>query len=266
MTMETGATAALIGLGVSSCCIIEKVMEIVEEISPKHLTVEELRTRSELVEGSVKADQVVAVQQDKKGERCARITLQVGQLCLHSLVQQPLPADARTIQHSDVVGMLVPSSTLAFLELGWSGSKRGHVTIRLAPDTPLARQFVLLCTGQQGHSFINTKLFDRRNHHPSWECVIGGDYEEKDGNGGAPLLPDLNWGYQSSGRAVGSLFPAGSSHSAQFAILTRTLHDGQLMPDVFEEVVSELNVVREAANNSNITDVTVMDCGVVLPL
>ncbi|XP_069180901.1 uncharacterized protein, partial [Procambarus clarkii] len=304
-TTETGATADPVHLGDSDSSIMTKVKEITGEISQKEITVEDLRRMMEpvkslveagrvvavksLVEASrvvavkslveagrvvavkrlVEAGRVVAVQEDQDGRRSARITLQDGQLYLHPLLRQPTPAHAHTLQESDVVGVLDPSCTLAFLDLGWAGSTRGRVTIRLTPDTPLARQFVLLCTGQRGHTYRNTKLLMVVDKGYPGERVVGGDYESNDGKGGAPLLPDLRGQYQQSGQAgaVGSRWwPPGGPKSAQFIIITRDRQAGRQRPYVFGDVVSGLDVVRAAVNHSDITEVTVVDCGVVLPL
>ncbi|XP_069192223.1 peptidyl-prolyl cis-trans isomerase-like [Procambarus clarkii] len=222
----------------------------------------------EPVKRLVEAGRVLAVQEDQDGRRSARITLQDGQLFLHSLLRQPTPADAHTLQESEVVGVLEPSCTLAFLDLGWAGSTRGRVTIRLTPDTPLARQFVLLCTGQRGHTYRNTKLLQVWDKGEPWDRVEGGDYESNDGKGGAPLLPDLQGQYRESGRAgaVLSWWGPGGPMSAQFAITTRDRQDGVQWLNVFGDVVSGLDVVRAAVNHRDIREVTVVDCGVVLPL
>ncbi|XP_069180690.1 uncharacterized protein [Procambarus clarkii] len=298
-TTETGATADPVHLGDSDSSIMTKVQEITGEISQKEITVEDLRRMREpvkrLVEAGrvvavkslleagrvvavkrlVEAGRVVAVQEDQDGRRSSRITLQDGQLYLHPLLRQPTPAHAHTIQESDVVGVLDPSCTLAFLDLGWAGSTRGRVTIQLTPDTPLARQFVLLCTGQRGHTFRNTKLLEVENKGHPGEYVVGGDYESNDGKGGAPLLPDLQGQYRQSRQAgavwSGSVvaawcWPPGGPTSALFAIATRVHQAGPQWPYVFGDVVSGLDVVRAAVNHSDITEVTVVDCGVVLPL
>ncbi|XP_069193782.1 uncharacterized protein [Procambarus clarkii] len=267
MTTETGATADPVHLGDSASSIMNKVQEITGQIPQKQLTVGDLRMR-EPVKRLVEAGRVLAVQEDQDGRRSARITLQDGQLFLHSLLRQPTPAHAHTLQESEVVGMLEPSCTLAFLDLGWAGSTRGRVTIRLTPDTPLARQFVLLCTSQRGHTYRNTKLLEVGNKGQPTEYVAGGDYESNDGKGGAPLLPDLQGQYRESGRAgaVWARYVLGGPWSAQFVITTRDRQGGHHWPRVFGDVVSGLDVVRAAVNHSDITEVTVVDCGVVLPL
>ncbi|XP_069163397.1 peptidyl-prolyl cis-trans isomerase-like [Procambarus clarkii] len=269
MTTETGATGDPVHLGDSASSIMNKVQEITGEILQKQLTVEDLRRRMrEPVKRLVEAGRVLAVQEDQDGRRSARITLQDGQLYLHPLLRQPTPAHTHTLQESEVMGVLEPSCTLAFLDLGWAGSTRGRVTIQLTPDTPLARQFVLLCTGQRGHTYRNTKLLQVWDKGEPGECVRGGDYESNDGRGGAPLLPDLQGQYRGSGQAgaVGAWYEPGDPTSAQFIIITRDNQDGDQWSDVFGDVVSGLDVVRAAVNHSDITEVTVVDCGVVLPL
>ncbi|XP_069193347.1 peptidyl-prolyl cis-trans isomerase-like [Procambarus clarkii] len=269
MTTETGATADPVHLEDSASSIMNKVQEITGEIPQKQLTVEDLRRMvREPVKRLVEAGRVLAVQEDQDGCRSARITLQDGQLYLHPLLRQPTPAHAHTLQESEVVGVLEPSCTLAFLDLGWAGSTRGRVTIRLTPDTPRARQFLLLCTGQRGHTYRNTKLFQVVDKGRPGERVRGGDYESNDGVGGAPLLPDLQGQYRESGQAGAVLAWGGlrGPRCAQFAIATRDRQVGDRWSCVFGDVVSGLDVVRAAVNHSDITEVTVVDCGVVLPL
>ncbi|XP_069161680.1 peptidyl-prolyl cis-trans isomerase-like [Procambarus clarkii] len=268
MTTETGATADPGHLGDSASSIMDKVQEITGEIHQKQLTVEDLRRMREPVKRLVEAGRVLAVQEDQDGRRSARISLQDGQLYLHPLLRQPTPAHAHTLQEREVVGVLDPSCTLAFLDLGWAGSTRGRVTIRLTPDTPLARQFVLLCTGQRGHTYRNTKLLQVWNKGLPWESVVGGDYESNDGEGGAPLLPDLQGQYRRSARerAVWARYVPGGPKSAQFAIAIRDCQGTEKWSLFFGDVVSGFDVVRAAVNHSDITEVTVVDCGVVLPL
>ncbi|XP_069192192.1 uncharacterized protein [Procambarus clarkii] len=197
----------------------------------------------------VEAGRVLAVQEDQDGRRSARIILQDGQLYLHPLLRQPTPAHAHTLQESEVVGVLEPSCTLAFLDLGWAGSTKGRVTIRLTPDTPLARQFVLLCTGQRGHTYRNTKLLQVCDKGQPGEWVKGGDYESNDGARGAPLLPDLQGRYRESRRAGAVLCcdDLGGPRSAQFFITTRDRQDGYLWSHVFGDVVSGLDVTKSSA-------------------
>ncbi|XP_069944257.1 uncharacterized protein [Cherax quadricarinatus] len=225
---------------------------------------------SDSVKRLVEAGLVLGVQQDQDDDRYSRITFQDGQLYLHVLQHQPPPTHAHTIQVSEVLEALDHSSTLVFLDLAWPGSARRRLHIQLIGDTTKIRQFVLLCTGQHsGSSYLNTKLLQVWDKGQPGECVRGGDYQYNNGRGGAALLSHQDdHQYQKSGSAgaVGSRRWWGSHRSAQFFISTRDRTDGHQWYDVFGKVVIGLDVVRAAVNHSDITEVTVVDCGVVLTL
>lgn len=156
---------------------------------------------------------------------------------------------------------------LVFLELAWPGTTPRRVHIRLSLDTPLGRQFIMLCTGQKGPCYINTRLWRVWNKEKPGECVWGGDYERNDGTGGAALVPDLGIGKYWRSHRVGSVWGrvcSNPAQGAQFGILTRDRLDGDVFGDVFGEVTRGLNVVTAAALHTDIREVTVVDCGVVL--
>ncbi|XP_069161743.1 uncharacterized protein [Procambarus clarkii] len=170
------------------------------------------------------------------------------------------------LTHSEVMDTLNPSSTLAFLDVWWAGSKVEQVRIRLSPNTGLARQFVLLCTGQNGPTYRDSKLFNFQKN-TSGKCLSGGDYEYNNGEGGASLVADLKGDYQFSSKAgsVMSWYGICSSKAAQFYINTRNFAKGAQRGPVFGKVASGLNVLRAAVNQSNIKEVNIVDCGVVMP-
>ncbi|KAG7167261.1 hypothetical protein Hamer_G017171, partial [Homarus americanus] len=188
----------------------------------------------------VEAGRVSAVLEDQVGRRYCKITRRDGRLYLHTLrptpAHTPLPTPTYTIKHSTVMDALDSSSTLVFLDLGWKGSTKGRVHIRLRPDTPLGRQFTLLCTGQNGHTFAGTNMLVVGFKGKSQEFVAGGDYEFNDGRGGVSLLPDLQDEYQVSDRAgaVGSRWgPGRRDRGAQFVITTRDRSDGEKYSSIF---------------------------------
>ena len=97
----------------------------------------------------------------------------------------------------------------------------------------------------------------------------GGDYETGDGKGGAALLPHIGQGggYWKSGKAgaVWGLWNSPARVGAQFGITTRDRRPGDgSYGGVFGEVVDGLQVVKEAAQHRPITEVTVVQCGVLL--
>ncbi|KAG0717789.1 Peptidyl-prolyl cis-trans isomerase F, mitochondrial [Chionoecetes opilio] len=154
-----------------------------------------------------------------------------------------------------------------FLVLGWKGRPSRRVLIHLGTDTPGARQFLLLCTGQRGPSYNGSTLFKVVNEGGLGECVMGGDYENNNGEGGAALLPDLDEGvYRESCMAGGVLgwWCGDPAQDAQFCIITKDWLEGSIVPYVIGKVEVGLEVVQEAARHRPITEVTVVDCGVVV--
>ncbi|XP_069935988.1 uncharacterized protein [Cherax quadricarinatus] len=271
MTRETVTTDVPVLLEDSGSTVMEKVEKITGDIHLK-LTVDHLRGMSKAVKRLVEAGLVLGVHQNQDDLRYSRITLQDGQLYLHVLQHQPPPpTHAHTIQVMEVMEEMELSSSRVFLDLTWPGSTRGRLHIQLnTNNTSLARQFMLLCTGQHpsGSSFLNTKLLEVMEKGEPGECVRGGDYQHNDGRGGRSLLSHQNYQRQESGSAgaVWSWSEPWSSYSAQFVISTRERTGRGKWPYVFGEVVSGLDVVRAAVNHSDITEVTVVDCGVVLAL
>ncbi|XP_050731554.1 tripartite motif containing 13-like isoform X3 [Eriocheir sinensis] len=164
-----------------------------------------------------------------------------------------------TLKVSQVVPPSLPCTV--FLDLSWLGCAPRRVHIHLSPDTPRGQQFILLCTGQRGPSYCGSRLFSVRNKGRPGEGVEGGDYKSNDGKGDCVLLPGLDKSeYRSSGRA-GVVW---GYRGGLFGITTRDCQDGGVRSHVFGEVVEGLHVVAEAAQHSDIKEVTVMDCGVVL--
>ncbi|KAG0725549.1 Peptidyl-prolyl cis-trans isomerase [Chionoecetes opilio] len=155
---------------------------------------------------------------------------------------------------------------LVFLMLAWPGSAPRRVLVHLSPETPRGRQFLLLCTGQRGPCYNGTRLFEVGRKEEPGEFVSGGDYEQNNGKGGAALLPDLDKGVYGESLMAGDVWGwwcGDPALAAQFFIITTDL-PGCSVPGVFGKVVGGLDVVQEAARHHPITEVTVVDCGVVV--
>ncbi|XP_050739112.1 uncharacterized protein LOC127009801 [Eriocheir sinensis] len=243
------------------------VMDRLHLICTWRLTAEDLRSLTQPARRLLEAGRVFAVHQAEGQRRHARISLEAGQLCLHALKDHPPPLGAATLQVSEVVPPSPPCTV--FLDLSWPGSAPRRVQIRLSPDTPRGRQLLLLCTGQRGPSYVNTRLYGVGRKAEAGEFVKGGDYESNDGEGSSVLLPGLGEGeYRKSGRAgdVCGLEWTDRTRGecGHFGIFTRDCKDGGGTSLVFGEVVDGLHVVAEAAQHRDIKEVTVADCGVVL--
>ncbi|KAG7159292.1 Peptidyl-prolyl cis-trans isomerase cyp11-like [Homarus americanus] len=225
------------------------------------LTVDTLRTRTEHLKKLLLDGQVAAVH-ESGGIRSAKISLMEEKMFLHYLQDKPLSPD-----HNTVMKVLDPESTVVFLDLAWPNSK-GRVYIRLYPTDccQRAQHFLALCTGQRGPSYVNTRfLVVERGSF--WERVVTGDYEHNNGKGGAAVHPEVGMtkyeGLYSRGTVAG-LWWGSDDTAAQFIIYTRVTSEDS-HPLMFGEVVSGLEVVQSTVKLSDITNVTVVDCGVVLP-
>ncbi|XP_063855675.1 uncharacterized protein LOC135097658 [Scylla paramamosain] len=243
-------------------CIADRLQALLAPL----LTAEDLHSLTQRARGLVEAGLAFAVQDVEGQTRHARISLEDGSLYLHSLQAQALPNFTATLQMGEVVPAAPPPCEV-FLDLAWPGSAARRVVVSLPKDTPRGRQFMLLCSGQRGACYANTRLFKVMSEGQPGECVRGGDYQTGDGKGGAALLPHLGQGeYWQSGKAgaVECWWLGDLARGAQFTITTRDRQRGGGWPCVFGQVVRGLEVVQEAARHRPITEVTVVQCGVVL--
>lgn len=239
------------------------ITDRLEAVLTPTLQAEDLRSLTQPARNLLQASLVFAVHQHKGRNLHARIILKNGRQYLHALQDQPLPPRAATVQMDEVLPAAAPY--LVFLDLAWPGSSPRRVLIRLSPDTPRGRQFLLLCTGQQGPCYANTRLCRVKYKGQLGEYIWGGDYEFNDGSGGSALLPGLDVGEYRKSRRAGVVWGwwGDPALGALFGITTRDRRHG-IVRGVFGEVVSGLEFVAAAAHHDPITEVTVADCGVVL--
>lgn len=163
------------------------------------------------------------------------------------------------------------ASALTFLDLSWGGS-HGRVYIRLTGDSMRGRQFLILCTGEEGPSFRNTHF-----HRVWWkglpgEHVWGGDYDQSDGSGGTQVKnADVNEMPSEAGRKlpITAGLVAGryekKNISSIFRIFTKDAKDVE-EEAAFGQVEYGLQFFVDAINHNNIQDVIISDCGIVIEL
>ncbi|XP_069182617.1 uncharacterized protein [Procambarus clarkii] len=165
---------------------------------------------------------------------------------------------APILSHETLMNLVEPSSTLVFLDIGWAGSARGRIYIRLSADTGLAKQFLLMCTGLRGPTYANTRILGVWNKGTEFEMVGGGDYDCNNGQGGTPLLQGLTncEAYRRPARAgtVRALHGPESTKSAQFSITTRDCANREWYW-AFGQVESGLDVLKAVAHHKCIKEV-----------
>ncbi|KAK3869124.1 hypothetical protein Pcinc_025554 [Petrolisthes cinctipes] len=200
----------------------------------------------------VEAGEVFGIQENQNDYNYSRLSQDNGRLHLHCLQNQPPPHVAITLPVSEIIKTLNPESTIAFLDMAWEGLTRGRVYIRVSEDRPQATRFVGFCTGQPGSSFLNTRLNRVVNKGRKEECVFGGNYNFNDNSVYGP--------YTSLERVS---FKSHSEKSGEFCISTNRYC---AFGDYIGQVESGLEVLKAAVQLNDITQVTVVDCGVVVPL
>ncbi|KAK3868347.1 hypothetical protein Pcinc_025550 [Petrolisthes cinctipes] len=200
----------------------------------------------------VEAGKVFGIQVNQNDYNYSKLSLDNGRLLLHCLQNQPPPHVAITLPVSEIIKTLNPKSTITFLDMAWEGLTRGRVYIRVSKNTTQARQFVGLCTGQPGSSFLNTRLNRVWDKGGEEECVYGGNYNSNDNSVYGP--------YGGVGRVS---FKSDSEKSGQFCISTDRYCAFRA---AIGQVESGLELVEAAVQLRDITQVTVVDCGVVVPL
>ncbi|XP_050689146.1 uncharacterized protein LOC126981732 isoform X2 [Eriocheir sinensis] len=235
---------------------------------PSHthtLTPHDIRTMTPQVKRMLENGQVWGVHREgSSNPRSSMFTLEGDRLHLYHLCNHPPPAHAQTLQVSNYLPGNFHFCTLAFLDLAWGLEVRGRVYIRLDMFTPLARQFMMLCTAEHRHTYANTAMLKVCGRGNQGEFVMGGDYECDDGSGGAPILSELQGGHRKTGAAgsVWGRWEVEGPRSAQFAITTRECQG--TIPRVFGTVEEGMSVLKQAVNVIGKKRVTIDECGVVV--
>nr|XP_045623097.1 uncharacterized protein LOC123773400 isoform X2 [Procambarus clarkii]XP_045623098.1 uncharacterized protein LOC123773400 isoform X2 [Procambarus clarkii]XP_045623099.1 uncharacterized protein LOC123773400 isoform X2 [Procambarus clarkii] len=231
-------------------------------------------TKIPLLETLVGAGLVVGVEEESGRGGVASLSCLHTQpphlLCLHVLRYHPPPpppADSFKISYRHLHQMIGESTVEVFLELAWGGKTRGRVYMKVDVTSGRGQQFLMLCTGEGGFSYVNTKLLSVGNKGHPGEFLLGGDYENNDGSGGAALLAGIP-SAPGLARPLTAGLLSGHNHSdksSQFLIYTKDL-PGCKDYLSFGKVREGLDVLVSAAALSDPREATVEDCGVIVSL
>ncbi|XP_068226231.1 uncharacterized protein [Palaemon carinicauda] len=242
------------------------------ESFPVLITGETFREMGQPLKSLIDVGGVCAIQQNGRGaRRYARVSLSPDhcKLYLHHLQEEPpLSPNTCLVEHSDMLQVLDSSTKVAFMELGMNGSSLGKMQIRLLQDAGASQQFCLLCSAEVGPSYANTRLLEVWEKDMEKEYVTCGDYELNTGLGGRAIVPRLGdleeynkpW---HAGTVFGFLL--WKRVAGQFCILTKNNPDMVLSAPAFGMVEEGLNILVNAIKfSSNIRDVFIIDCGMVM--
>ncbi|XP_047496504.1 uncharacterized protein LOC125044087 isoform X2 [Penaeus chinensis] len=243
-----------------SLSIPEKVKCIISNLSSK-LTVDRVLQKDGPAKAFLDAGEAFAVQK----HRSVRISRINNEVYVHHLKDVRPPASAHTIPFQEMATSFDLSSTLAFLELVWQDSPPRRVQIRLCRYNWLAKQFLMMCTGEKGPSYANTGMISDGYRGYSQECIQGGNYDGRKGK--VIISPDDNPIPKVPERA-GIVKQHGHGNSTQFSIVIGAGRANTEVDKVFGYVENGLEVLMSAAKAQyeKKASVVIVDCGAVIPL
>lgn len=157
-----------------------------------------------------------------------------------------------------------------FLELSLGREPLGIIYIKLWGHLRRAQNFILLCMGSLGPSFIGSRLLSVDGRGTAGESIGAGMYRDARGVMSAmPLLTGLEYGGMYQTGVSRGLLVASSGGNPEldclYSIITGDGGGGGSSQCKFGWVVSGLELLREAAHYQPLHDVWVSQCGLVLP-
>lgn len=199
----------------------------------------------------------------------ARLTWDADKLLLcASSGSSPHPQPVLQLLAVDSLGS--PEFPEVFLELSVGTQLLGIVYIKLWGHLRRAQNFMLLCMGTLGPSFVGSHLLPVTNRGTANESVRAGMYRDTTGNMTAmPLLTELEWGGQYQSPVSQGMLVASSGGKAEvdclYSIITGDGENGNFTSCKFGWVSSGLEYLKEAILCGPMEEVWVSQCGLVLP-
>ncbi|XP_064122800.1 uncharacterized protein LOC135227000 [Macrobrachium nipponense] len=246
-------------------------------IQPEELTVTDLRRMDQNTKCLIVKGSVFASQNFKCRKRFARLYISENdELLMGHLQDLDLPPCAHIVEYSAVMGLQESYSQQSFLDLSNARTDLGRLYIKIFPQSMRGRQFHVLCTGEMGPSYANTRILEVCNKgHEKLESLRCGDYEYDNGTGGKVLVPFITEAvpfmpndatHKQTSALSGSLTGIGrcEGKAGQFKIYMR--HDNnRTVNTAFARVQSGMNILHKAiVRHPNIAEVFIKECGVVL--
>ncbi|XP_071532095.1 uncharacterized protein [Panulirus ornatus] len=207
--------------------------------------------RSDVAEQQTTPDQTPTTVDNRR----AALDCQEGRLLLHSFHH---PGDS-------CLHLQLPSEV--FLELSVAGRCLGRVYIKLWGHLRRAHQFLALCLGTLGPSYVGASFSHVAYMKKARESLCCKEYRSSDGKSCTrELMNDLEWGGEFARTPQeGLVIPLSKNIDEHgFGICTRGQLEGRFHCP-FGEVTSGLKFVRAAIRHDPVTEVTITDCGLVLP-
>lgn len=201
--------------------------------------------------------------------RCAKVTTSDSILHLHVLEDGAHAVNSVCIPYKTVRQLVPRESPSLFLDVGLAGILRGRVYIRLFGDTARSRQTMILCSGEQGHSYKYSCFYQADRIGKPMEILRGGDYEKNNGTGGKNIVQGITSGGVYKTEIVAGLlvgWPADEQwHLGAFDIYLRK-NPGRYDNSGHGIVTKGLDILRAISRHQPVKDSIIQDCGLVIHL
>ncbi|XP_037802353.1 uncharacterized protein LOC119597001 [Penaeus monodon] len=232
------------------------------------LTIRDLFERSARVTQLLKEWRIFAIQKHQGRLRSARITEERGRVLLHYLRNRRHPLNSSALMHKDVVACLDPVTIVAFLDLQWLSGCPYRVHFRLNLRMGAGKQFALLCRGERGPCYANTSLIlNTAKEEEVGESANEGDC---DSSRECPIAHRLSfWGKNTWQLWKTVVQDAWVVLVAMDRVQLGIAHKGFLSNQRFKtfgEVESGLETLMLVNDVPDDTTVTIVNCGIVLPM
>lgn len=241
------------------------------------ITVNDLRRMSGPLRKIVENGRFIAFQ-EYRGRRRYALMKMVSRhrlLLFHLREQEHLPDEVLLMKHEDATNFVDEASRRTFLELDVGGACQLMLVIRFINNGSYAKNFLHLCLGDLGPSYVGCKFLEVIDKDNDGERVITGDYERNDGNGGKAVIPGVDWGGEGKkeiymGQTLEEgLVGGGSNLEERVSKFIIVMSTDQAMDACypFGMVEEGLGILRDAILHYPTTPpITIRNCGLVLPL
>ncbi|CAL4062403.1 unnamed protein product [Meganyctiphanes norvegica] len=173
--------------------------------------------------------------------------------CQMSLISSVIPLDSPEV----------------FLDLSSECEYFGRVYIQLWGHLRRANQFLALCLGTLGPTYmIDSHFFEAYGRNQPGECLHGGEYMINNRKSGQGLMEDLEWGDQwQLTQEEGMIVGAGNGRAERNTCFDICTIGNPLKEFAcpFGRVISGLDVVKRAIHHNPVRQVTISECGFLVP-
>ena len=155
------------------------------------------------------------------------------------------------------------------MDLWWDKQMQGRILFKMFKEAPRSLQFLLMCSGEKGPSYIGTRFSASHVGEPG-EVIFAGTYSYNSIKiTGCTIMPsitddDLSTRICTSG-LIWVLPSTSPEYSTIFCVSLRGTRE-KVFDGVIGEVVSGMAVLKQAVLQRPIEDVLVKDCGIVFTL